>query len=177
MIGYNSKSLASTLVSRVGGTMLSHFLPEKTNTYNLGSDTKRWNIVNANTVRANSNLVEGGIALQDKYGRLGVNNTWTAGNVFTRKIGTKDYTDAEGNVIYSEDLYNSGIQAYYSNIAVKPTSITWWAGASKATDVQQVLPELSGIYATLPFGTHWHDQFAFCKKVTPTYETTTDGST
>ena len=54
MIGYNSKSLASTLVSRVDGTMISHFLPEKTNTYDLGSDTKRWNIVNANTIKANT---------------------------------------------------------------------------------------------------------------------------
>lgn len=177
MIGYNSKSLASTLVSRVDGTMMSHFLPEKTNTYDLGSDTKRWNVINANTIKANTHLVEGGIYLYQKYGRLGVGNTWSAENVFTRKSGTKDYTDADGNVVYTEDLYNNGIQAYYSNVAVKPTSITWWMGASKATDVQQVLPELSGSYAALPFGTHWHDQFAFCKKVTPTFETTTDGIT
>ena len=176
MIGYNSKALASTLLSRVDGTMMSNLNPEKNAVYYLGTSTKRWHEVNATYMKAAGNFQEGGIALQDKYGRLGVGNTWSAENIFTRKSGTKDYTDAEGNVIYTEDLYNNGIQAYYSNVAVKPTSITWWAGASKATDVQQVLPELSGIYATLPFGTHWHDQFAFCKKVTPTYETTTDGS-
>ncbi len=69
MIGYNSKSLASTLVSRVDGTMMSNLNPEKNGVYYLGVDAKRWYEVNSTYFKEN------GTRLESKYGRLSSNNT------------------------------------------------------------------------------------------------------
>ena len=102
VIGYNSRTLASTLMSRINGTMLSNLNPEINNTYYLGTSSKKWYEVNASYMKASSEFQEGGVSLKNKYARLSEKNTFT-----------KDIT-VLGNSF--DDMYKKVAQIYGSYV-------------------------------------------------------------
>ena len=112
--------------------------------------------------------------INSTFSKLASSNTFTAYNAFNRPATTREFTDDAGNIIYTEPYYQTAIDVQESELRVKHIDNLIW---STDEGMNQGFTVSNDSFASLPMNNYWHDLFGFASKATPTYETSTNGTT
>lgn len=162
----------SSINAQYDGTY-STTTPEGTLVAAASTSTQKVEILNGSLL-VNGNSFYNKNKIDELFSKVASNNTFTAYNIFNRPTSNRDYTDADGNVVYTEPYYQTAIDVLESKLRVKHINNLIW---SSETGHNQGIEVSRDSFASLPMNNYWHDLFGFGNKFSLNYEITTDGAT